>query len=150
MKNIILLLIVNIMFTSCFLTSDKTRKTINEGGENVGKTASEFIEGISEGVHKSLECEISLSQNLKDKGISTGKFYIANDSLGNLNNVLTVYFIFEKDFNNEISVKIFDKNNLEMGRTKIRVQAKAQEAKYYDFKFDKRTNIEVKSKIVIE
>jgi len=150
MNKIILLMLVSILFTSCSLISDKTKEKINEGGETVGKTASEFIEGISEGVDKSLECEISLSQNLKDIGISSGKFYIVDDSLGGQNNVLTIYLIFEKDFSKEISVKVFDKVGLEMGRTKLLLDAKAQDAKYYDFKFDSRTNIEVKSKIVIE
>jgi len=39
---------------------------------------------------------------------------------------------------------------LEIGRTKIDIEGKADEAGYFDFIFDKRSDIEVKSKIVLE
>ncbi len=150
MKNIFLLLALTIAIISCNRAKEKTKDTINKGGEVVGKTATEFFEGVSEGVEKTLQCEIVLSQLLKDNGVNTGKFAIGNDTAGGQNNLLTIYLIFDKDFKNELSVKVFDKSGLESGRTKMKVEAKAAEAKYYDFAFDTRTNIEVKSKITIE
>ena len=130
--------------------SHKTKYVINKTGETVGKSATEFIEGVSEGVDRTLECEISIAQPLQEKGIRTGKFEINSDSLGGKNNLLTLYIIFDKDFNGNISAKAFDKKNLECGRTQQKIEGKAGDAKYYDFKFDKRTHIEVKGKIAIE
>jgi len=75
---------------------------------------------------------------------------IANDSSGARNNKLVLYIIFEKDFTKEIQVKVFDKANLEFGRVRAVVSGKAGEAKYFDFVFDPRTYIEVKSKITLE
>jgi hypothetical protein len=150
MKHYPIFFILSILLSSCNGCKEKTKETINQGGEVVGKTATEFIEGISEGVDKTLQCEISLSQELKDKGLSTGTFSIQNDSAGGENNRLTLYIIFNKDFNADVSAKAFHKNGLEVGRTKTQISGKVSEANYFDFYFDKRTNIEVKSKITLE
>ena len=142
------------MFTlltiSCNRVKEKTKDTINKGGETIGKTATEFFEGVSEGVDKTLQCEISVSKNLIDNGLKTGAFSIENDTAGGKNNLLTLYLIFDNNFKSPLTVKAFDKNNLEIGRTKLEVEGKAGEAGYYDFVFDKRTYIEAKSKIKIE
>ena len=66
MKKIFFLsiLFVSVFFNSCDWVKDKTKKTINKSGEVVGKTATEFVGGVAEGIDKSLQCEIILSQNL--------------------------------------------------------------------------------------
>jgi hypothetical protein len=125
-------------------------KIINKGGETVGKTATEFFEGVSEGVDKTLQCELSLSQELQNKGIKTGKYSIDNLPEGGKNNLLILYLIFDKDFNSAITAKVFDKKGLEIGRATLNIENKAGNAGYYDFAVDKRTDIEVKSKIVLE
>jgi hypothetical protein len=145
----LLIALVLLSFTACEKVKEKTKSTINEGGEVVGKTATEFIEGVSEGVDKTLQCEIVLSKELVNKGLKTGQFSINNEEGGN-NNILVLYIIFDRDFNQELTAKSFNKNGLENGRTKIAVDGKAGEAKYYDFVFDRRTYIEAKSKITIE
>jgi len=151
MKQLITILtLLAVLTISCNRVKDKTKETINQSGEAVGKTATEFFEGVSEGVDKTLQCEISLSQDLQDKGLSTGKFSIENDTTGGHNNTLTLYLIFDKDFKAPLTVKAFDKSGLEIGRSKIEIENKAGEAGYFDFVFDKRTYIEVRSKILIE
>jgi len=47
---------------------------------------------------------------------------------------------------------VYNKGNIEQeaGRAKIDIAGKADEAGYFDFIFDKRTNIEAKSKIILE
>ena len=137
------------LLTSCSRVKERARETINKSGETVGKTATEFFEGISSGIDKTLECELSLSETLLNKGLKTGKFSIESVAGGN-NNQLTVYLIFDKDFNSQVIAKIFDKSGLEAGRAKIDIAGKADEAGYFDFVFDKRTNVEVKSKIILE
>lgn len=87
---------------------------------------------------------------MQGKGIRTGKFSINNLSDGGANNLLTMYLIFDKDFNSPITAKVFDKNGLEIGRAKLDIENKAENAGYYDFAFDKRTYVEVKSKIRLE
>jgi len=149
MKHIISILSILMLLASCGKVKEKAKETINKSGETVGKTATEFFEGVAEGIDKTLQCELSLSQSLIDKGLKTGKFAIDNAD-GGRNNQLTVYLIFDKDFKSPVTAKVFDKNGLEVGRAKIDVEGKVNEAGYFDFIFDKRTYIEVKSKIVLE
>ncbi|MFM7768646.1 MAG: hypothetical protein ACKOKB_06315 [Bacteroidota bacterium] len=149
MKNICLFGIV-FLFLSCGGNiKEKTQETLNKGGEVVGETATEVLEGIREGMDQSLECDLIISDQLNQLGVSSGKFEVASDSLGGNNNVLTTYLIFNKDFSDTIFAKAFSKKNLEIGRSLVVVTAKAGDAAYYDFKFDKRTYIEVKSRIEI-
>ena len=135
---------------SCQRVKDKTQETINAGGEAVGKSATEFIEGVSEGIDKTLEAKIKLSPNLKAKGIDTGKYSISNNPQGGKDNLLTLYLIFNRDFNDIVFVKVFDKNGLETGRAKLEVAGKKGEANYFDFTFGKRVEIEYRSVIVVE
>jgi hypothetical protein len=46
-------------------------------------------------------------------------------------------------------VKATDKEGLEFGRTKLQVKGKAGDASFFDFVFDPRSAIEVKSTIEI-
>ena len=149
MKPIISIFMVLVLLTSCGRVKEKTKETINKGGEAVGKTATEFFEGVSEGVDKTLQCDLSLSQSLIDAGLRTGKFSIENAEEGR-NNQLTVYLIFDRDFKTLVTAKVFNKRGLEVGRAKIDIAGKAGEAGYFDFIFDKRSYIEVRSKIIIE
>ncbi|MDR1602584.1 MAG: hypothetical protein LBS42_09185 [Tannerella sp.] len=150
MKQKIILCLFLIAAVSCGDLKEKARDSINKGGEVVGKSATEFFEGVAEGIDKSLQCELSLSEELQEKGVKTGKISINSLPEGGTNNLLTLYLIFDKDFSSSLTVKAFDKNGLEVGRSKLDIKSEAGDAGYYDFAFDRRTYIEVKSKIRIE
>lgn len=150
MKNTLLsILATATLLTACDGMKNKTKETLNKGGEVVGKGATEFLEGVSEGVEKTLDCEIELSQELTDNGLSTGVFSIEDKDTGS-NNRLTIYMIFESDFKKTLTAKAYNKAGLEIGRSNIDIDAKAGHAGYFDFDFDNRTDIEARSKIEIE
>ena len=148
--NSLIISLISILLFSCSDIKQSAKETLNKGGEVVGKTTTEFIEGVSEGVEKTLQCDISLSDSLGIRGISTGTHSINNGEDGGENNKLTLYVIFNKDFNSELIAKAFGKDGLEIGRAKTKVKGTRGDAIYVDFVFDKRTYIEVKSKITIE
>lgn len=125
-------------------------KTANKSGEAIGETASGFVDGIGEGIDKSKEISVKLSDNLKNQGLNTGKFIIENDSLGSENNFLNLYLHFNKDFKEKITVKVLNKENVEIGRVSKDIDAKINDAGYFEFHFDKRTNIQKNSKILVE
>ena len=135
---------------ACNKVKQKTKETINEGGEVIGKTATEFVDGVSEGVDQTLECSLQLSPSLKEKGLSTGKYSILKDSAGENKNLFVVYIIFNKDFNSSVMSKVFNKEGLETGRKKLEITGAPGDAKYFEFQFEKRTNIEHRSKITLE
>ena len=135
--------------TSCNSAKDKAKDAANKTGEVVAKTGSEFADGVAKGIQKTFSNEVIVSDNLKTNGLKTGKIIITGtDSTSD--NILSAYLIFEKDFNQQLSIKVFDEQGLEYGRTNQLVSAKAGEAKYVDFVFDRRTNIDGKGKISFE
>ncbi|MCL1909473.1 MAG: hypothetical protein FWG05_00890 [Kiritimatiellaeota bacterium] len=146
---IITVLFAALLSASCDRVQNKAKKTINKSGETVGKAATEFFDGVSDGFDKTLQCEMSLSESLTGAGLKTGKFFIENADEGK-NNRLVVYLIFGKDFNSSVIAKVADKNGLEIGRSKKSIESKAGEAAYFDFVFDKRSYIESKSKIILD
>lgn len=149
MKKLLLPLLALSLAVSCNNVKEKAKNTINKGGEAVGETATEFIEGVTEGVDRTLDNKIVLSEGLKSQGVGTGKFYIESDSLGK-DNKLVIYLITEKDFKGKLTFKIVDKKGLETGRKVIELNRKAGEAAYQDVTFNQRTDIEVKSTIQID
>jgi hypothetical protein len=146
-KNIIGVLFVVLLMCQC--TSTETKEKLKKVGDETGQTVGKFISGVTDGVEKAFEPKIDLPQNLKDKGIQFGKTSVTNDSVGE-DNLLVIYIIFNKDFKGELLAKTFDSKNLEMGRAKVSIEGKKDEAKFIEFHFDKRTNIDSDSKITIE
>ena len=149
MKYLLLFLMSLGALTSCNQVKDSAKEVINEGGEIVGKSIGEFGKGLSEGIDESLEVKIQLSEELSSKGIQLGKIDFHDDTLGT-DNVLSVYIISNQAFNGTLSLKIFDKNDLEMGRSFIELESLAGHAQFYDFHFDHRSNIDSDSKIIME
>lgn len=127
---------------------EKAKNTINNTGKSLGRGTSEFFKGVKEGVDKTIACSIELSPNLKNQGVNFGKFSIS-ESKGASDNILTVYLIFDHDFNKKISVKVFDKKGQEYGRTTAIVEGKSGQAFNSNFIFDTRTEIEAKSKFIL-
>ena len=148
MKHFVILAMI-IALASCNRLKQKGKEAVNKTGEVVAKTGSEFVDGVSKGIEKSFSNEIILSETLKTNGIKTGKIIIRSTD-STTDNIISAYLIFEKDFDQKIWVKVFDESGLEYGRTTQIVTAKANEAKYFDFVFDKRTNIDGKGKISFE
>ena len=81
--------------------------------------------------------------------METGKFVITKDSSENRNR-LSVYFIFNKSANIAVTARITDTKGLEYGRAATTVIAKKGDARFIDFTFDKRTDIEGKSIIQLD
>ena len=55
------------VLVSCNTIKKKAKETINVGGETVGKGASEFFEGVAEGVDKTSDGLVSINDILSSK-----------------------------------------------------------------------------------
>ncbi len=148
-KAAVLLTAMTIALGACSRVKEKTKSTINKGGETIGKSATEFIEGVSEGVDKTLECTISLSKELQNVGLQTGTFTLHSDAATGNKNKLTLYLIFKNDTDRILRIIALNKSGLEVGRSTLTVKGKAGEAGYFDFTFDERTNIEHRSTLQV-
>jgi hypothetical protein len=149
MKTIKFLFLLSFFAFSCNWAKTKTKEGINKTGEIVSKAGSEFAEGARKGIEKTFSNEIVLSDALKSKGLSYGKIIITGTD-STTDNLLSAYLVFEKDFDQQITLKVFGEDKLEFGRVAQPVKARAGEAKYIDFIFDKRTNIDSKGKVSFE
>ena len=128
---------------------EKAKEAINQTGEAVGQSASEFVKGVSSGIDKSFDSKIDLSGAMHNQGIGLGKCFVKSGD-NHLENILVAYFIFEKDVKQTAHVKVFDAQGLEYGRTTVALQAKAGDARFVELVFDPNTKLESKSKFVIE
>lgn len=144
-----LLLITAFFISSCNWFKEKTKETVNRTGEVVAKAGSEFADGVSKGVQKTFANEIVLTGDLKTQGLKTGKVLIRSSDSAT-DNILSPYLIFENDFDQPLTVKLFGEDGREYGRTTLRVAGKKGSAGYFDILFDKRTNIDGKGKITFE
>jgi hypothetical protein len=97
---------------------ETAKETINKGGEIAGKTATEFIEGFTEGIEQTLESKIVLSKELENAGVEIGKSFIASSDGVSKSNLLACYMIFNKDLEQEILLRVNDKHGNETGRSK--------------------------------
>lgn len=146
---ILLLMGLAATFASCNSFKEKSKNTINKAGEVVGKAGSEFADGMKKGVEKTFANPVELSADLKAKGLQTGKIII-NGTDSSTDNIVSAYFIFTADINQSITMKLFTDAGQEFGRVGQPVKAAKGEARYVDFVFDKRTNIDGKGKITLE
>ncbi len=148
MKNYKLFIFLSISYFFVACSGGAIKEKINQTGDAVGQAAGELTKGVVTGVDKSSDARVELSADLTAKGVQLGKVLV-NDSTGR-DNLLTIYTVFNSDFSGTITAKIYDVKNLEIGRTSVKVAAQKNEAKYLEFLFDKRTNIDFGGKIIVE
>ncbi len=142
-------IILMLAFLSCNWAKQKTKETVNKAGEVAAKTGSEFVDGVSKGIEKTFQHEVVISDQLKKHGIQTGKIIIRSTDSAT-DNLLSAYIIFDNDFDQNITIKVINDEGQEYGRATQNLQGKKGEAKYVDFLFDKRTNIESRGKLLFE
>ena len=136
---------------SCAILFNCTRakEAANDGGEFVGETVTEFVDGVTSGVETATAVSIDMSDELKQHGLELGVVQFDASEWEASDNVLEVYVIFNQAFNDTVNVKVMDENGLEIGRANAAMEAEAGDAGYYDFVFDERTNIDTDDKVVM-
>ncbi|MFC3809603.1 hypothetical protein [Lacihabitans lacunae] len=120
--------------------TDEGNEKLQNVGQKVGVSASKVVKGVKSGIEKAVKINIGLSESLKNRGVSCGRVELGNE--GGRHNKLSVYMIFDKAINRNVTVKVVDNQGLEVGRCKALLKGAAGDTKYVDFVFDKRTNID--------
>ncbi len=145
----ILAIIALLCLTSCEQVKSKAGETIDAGAKSVGKTATDIVNSIDKGITEATAINIEVSEALKNKGFSYGKYYIRKNESGN-ENTLALYIITESDFSQNLRLKLYDKKGVEMGRLQKKIVQKNGDAQYHEFAFDDNIAFENKSKLTIE
>jgi hypothetical protein len=148
-KSIKLIVTISVMFIASSCRTDEGNERLANTGKKVGESAATAVKSLKSGIEKATKLNIELSENLKTRGLTAGK--VALDSKdGGRHNMLNIYMIFDKKINRNVSVKVYNSQGQEIGRCKALVSGDAGEAKFVDFIFDKRTNIDRDNKIIME
>ena len=138
-----------LMTFSCNRVADKAKEKIDSGAETVGRTTSDVVTSFGKGISDANKVSIALSSELKQKGLRFGKYYISQNEEGK-ENTISIYFIADKNFDQPVALKLFDKSGVEMGRLQQNVKLAQGAAAYYEFVFDAHVEFELKSKITID
>ncbi len=141
------MLLCSIIFFAC--SGKKIKEKVNKVSETAGEVIGEAAKGVSRGVENAFEITIVKKDTISLNALSFGKVILYSDSSAN-DNRLSVYIIFNKDFNRNVWLKVFDKAGLELGRSKVLLTGKRDQAIYTDFVFDAKTNIDRDCTIIME
>ena len=148
MKSVLLFTVI-FLSAACNSFKEKSKNTINKAGEVVAKAGSEFADGVQKGVERTFNTQAVLSADLTGKGLQTGKIII-NSTDSSTDNIVSAYLIFNGDINQPVTLKVFSDAGLEYGRVTQTLKGTKGEARYVDFIFDKRTNIDGKGNVSFE
>lgn len=133
----------------CGRVAEGTKGALNKGGEIAGAAATEVIEGVATGVEKSWSIDVQLSEALRQSGLSLGKTVVEDDSSGRSNR-LVLYLIAEKEFDGTLQAIAVDQQGREFGRAALPLRMGAGSADFHTFQFQNRTDLERKSRVVIQ
>lgn len=144
-----LFILVAVLISTISCSSDSIKKKMNKAGQIAGSATGEFVEGAAKSIEDAFDVHVEIKEELKAKGLELGKCSLSNGTEGK-DNLLIVYVIFNEDFDGTVMAKAHDNQMLEMGRVQLPLTGAKNEAKFIEFHFDKRTNIDSDSKLTIE
>lgn len=125
-------------------SDDLIVKGASKTGEISGKLVTAFGKSAYDGAGKILKNKTIILPALKEKGIEVGKIILEE------NNVLQVYVIFNDNFKGNITIRVKDINNEEVGRATNFVEEKIGTATYLQFNFNRLTDIQDQSTIFLQ
>ncbi len=142
------LVAVALLAGSCNWAEKKTKEALNKGGEIAGSAATEVIEGVTKGVERTWKVDVELSAGLQARGLRLGRTQVVSDEHGR-DNRLVVYLSTDQGLRDTLSAIALDKDMLEMGRTTLVVDAPPNSGNHYELRFQERTDLERKSRVLI-
>ena len=150
MKTVVLTgVILCFTITACDWAKDKAKDTLHKSGEIVGKAGSEVVDGLSKGVEESFTNLVEISPRISGNGIRIGRVTVTGTD-STTDNMVSVYLIFDQKYSGKITAKALDSDGLEFGRTSIDIVADSGSARFVDFEFDRRTNIDRNDQVRLE
>ncbi|MBF7091058.1 hypothetical protein IUY40_05850 [Flavobacterium sp. ALJ2] len=120
-------------------------KALQEQGKEAAKSASkgigDVIKGINSGISESINTSKVISEptfKVNFEECKAEKIYGADTDK---QKKVTIYLIAKNDFKGDLILKAYDANKKEIGRSRLEISIKKDDAKYVDFSFDERTHL---------
>ena len=135
-KSTVLMLAALILAYAAGCGKDENGGIVKKTGSKVGETVTDFVTGIGKGVDKQLKIKVKLDDSLQSIGVKTT---VANSAGTDKDgrHIINVYFTTVQPLNAELTANAFNSDNQEIGRSTVKVDFKADDAKYVTFDFDK-------------
>jgi hypothetical protein len=143
-----LVAVLVLLLASCDWAGNKTKQALNKGGELAGTAATEVLEGVTTGVERTWKVDVQLSEDLVQRGMVLGKTQVVSDEQGN-DNRLFLYLSTEIGLRDTLSAIAYDQEGLEMGRTRFVIDAAPNSGDHYELRFQERTDLERKARVLI-
>ncbi|MEO8239311.1 MAG: hypothetical protein ABI793_04445 [Flavobacterium sp.] len=120
-------------------------KALQEQGKDAAKSASKGVGDVIKGINLGISGSINESNVIPEGTFKTNfeepkaeKIYGADaDKIKKV----TIYLIAKKDFKGDLILKAFNTDEREIGRSRLNVSIKKDDAQYVDFPFDARTHL---------
>jgi hypothetical protein len=138
-----------LLLVGCGRVKEEAREALNKGGELAGSAAGEVIEGVTTGVEETWSIDVQLSEALKARGLSLGKVQVEADSAGRDNRVI-LYCSAAQAFADTLHALAYDKDGKEMGRASLVIDLPANGADFHTLHFQPLTDLERKSRVVLQ
>jgi hypothetical protein len=116
-------------------------------GNKLGQSMTDFASGVGGGVDQKLMVDVTLSDELTEKGFTK----TVAKSLGvDLNKGITVYLIAGQPYEGGLMAKVLNAEDQEVGRSLVRVKFEADDAQYVEFAFRREVDMQLAKRFTIE
>jgi hypothetical protein len=117
-------------------------------GQAVGETVTHFSRGVGSGVDKRLEVQVELLPSVVDLGLS--KTVAKTAAIDAKQRGISVYLISEKPVTGSLVAKAVNAEGEEIGRSVVKVEFSADDAKYVTFAFGDEMDSQLVERYVID
>jgi hypothetical protein len=138
-------LVVAIALVGCGKDGENKSK---DAGKTVGESITNFTAGVGEGIDKSLQTDVELTQAVADRGLT--KTVAKSKALDGGGKGFSVYLVSKTAFTGKLMAKALNKEGLEIGRSTVDVEFGADDAKYVGFSFPRETDTALATKYVVD
>ena len=139
-----------LLFVGCDRVKHAAKTTLRKSSETVGQSATVIADGLATGAQKEA-VQWQVTPALQARGLQLGKASLSRtDSSGVKQAKLTMYVIFNQNFADTLRVKLYTQQGAEYGRSKVLVAGHRDDARPVEVFFDRRTEIELGTKVAVE
>lgn len=120
-------------------------KALQEQGKAAAKSASKGVGDVIKGINSGISESINQSEVIPEASFKVNfeeckaeKIYASEtDKVKKA----TIYLIAKNDYKGDLILKAFNADKKEIGRSRLTIDIKKDDAKYVDFSFDERTHL---------
>ncbi|MGB0775262.1 MAG: hypothetical protein ACPG32_10335 [Akkermansiaceae bacterium] len=136
---------LTLLSAACLALSSCDKDSAENAGNNLGQAVTDFTSGVGKGVDEKMSVNVTLSDELKNKGLS----HTTAKGLGLGTSGITVYIIAKEEIKTSLIAKALNEDGQEIGRATTAVMFTADDAQYIKFNFNEEMDQQLVAKYTI-